>query len=450
MKFLKKKTAFVLLIVSVLLLAPGLSIFALDVFNSKEIKTNQSAEKLSAETVNALNFQDVMKYPKAKLSYGETNTEEKAANITAVKQTEKSKKEKIENFKVPLPEDSTVVYDCDPAPLDLYDTRDISNEYYTVYDLISGKTVTINAFEMLCEIVYNEISDGWGAEAIEAQAVAAYSYVRFNDETGRVPTVGLKTGYSSVIENCVTAVQGQAVTYEGEVINAVYSASTAGCTVQSGDVWGVQYPYLVSVESLYDENDPYYGVETVLSVSEVKKLIQTRTDIQLSDNIKNWFEIDSVYSRKHIGNMKIDGYSGCKLDGTATDITGRTLADILGLRSNSIDIEYKDGNFIFTTYGWGHGVGMSQWGACFYANAGYSYDWILRHYYLNTDLKLTEENEKAVDRGQKSEQEIEEEQTNAIIVDDNEENRLNVQNDSSLETGIDKQSSSAVDNADLT
>ena len=87
---------------------------------------------------------------------------------------------------------------------------------------------------------------------------------------------------------------------------------------------------------------------------------------------------------------------------------------MLGLKNNAFEIKYEDGNFIFTTYGWGHGVGMSQWGAYYYAESGYTYDQILRHYYLDTWISLSDENQKAVERGEKDSSE----DSSEIIIED--------------------------------
>ena len=74
--------------------------------------------------------------------------------------------------------------------------------------------------------------------------------------------------------------------------------------------------------------------------------------------------------------------------------------------------------FTFKSYGWGHGVGMSQWGACYYAEAGYTYDQILTHYYVNCYLGLSSVNDKAVKRGRMSQEEIDKEIKDSEIVDE--------------------------------
>ena len=248
--------------------------------------------------------------------------------------------------------------------------------------------------------------------------MAAYTWVRFNDSIGAIPTVGLKSGYSSKIERCINAVEGQTVMYNGNIINAVYSASTAGYSTTSEDIWGVSYPYLKRVKSEFDDKDPNWGIEATYTKDEVKERIESQTDIKLSDDVKNWFKIDSAFSGKYISGVTIDGHTSCTYDGSEARITGITLCNLFDVKSNAMEISYKDGVFTFKSYGWGHGVGMSQWGACYYAEAGYTYDQILTHYYVNCYLGLSAVNDKAVKRGQMSQDEIDKEIKDSEIVDE--------------------------------
>ena len=296
------------------------------------------------------------------------------------------------------PEDKNFSYsDNIPAPSGLYAARDTSSEFFTVRDITTGKTVTMNAFELVCAIVYNEIGDGWGTEAIKAQAVAAYSCLRYSDSIGMLETVGIKMNYTPKIESCVRAVQGQVVNYKGNIANTLYSASTAGYTIPSGDVITSRYPYLTCVKSAYDYKDPNWGRKTSFTQQQVKSKLEQRFRITLSDNLKNWFRITDSRYGKYIFGLSVD---------SKAKAAGKEIAALFGLRSNAFDISYANGKFTFTTYGWGHGVGMSQWGACMYARNGYSYDQILRHYYPGTSIGLSKVSRMAVDRGKKSEEEL--------------------------------------------
>lgn len=283
-------------------------------------------------------------------------------------------------------------------------TRDISREFYTVRDITTGKLVTMNAFELVCGIVYNEVGDGWGAEAIKAQAVAAYSCLRYSESIGMVETVGIKKNYTPTIQSCVRAVQGQVMFYGGGIANTLYSASTAGYSIPSGDVIVSKYPYLTCVKSAYDEQDPNWGRKVTVTKADVKQNLESKFGIKLSDDVKNWFKITDCRYGKYIFGISID---------SKANATGKAIAALFGLRSNAFDISFKDDVFTFTSYGWGHGVGMSQWGACMYARHGYTYDQILTHYYVGTKLGLSGVSQKAVERGKKSAEELEKEAASA-------------------------------------
>jgi len=355
-----------------------------------EEKSTSDIEAKAADTLDAVEALSFMRFKKAAI--GEYD-------MTAV-QSKKTKKKKEEldpeDFKVPFPEDNTVIYLPERNdPLNFTETRSLTEEFYTVHDENSGSTVTMNAHELLLQMVNNEIGDSWGEEAIKAQFVAAYSHLRFNEALGLTPTVGLKSGYSSKLRSCFAQVEGQAMMYGGKIINGVYSASTAGYSTTAEDIWGVDYPYLRCVESEYDDQDPNWGIEKKYSRDEVKALLENKFSITLSDDVTKWFTVDRIYSVRYIDTVTIDGRSDCKL-------TGNGLCNLVGLKSNAIEIAYKDGEFTFTSYGWGHGVGMSQWGACYYAKNGWTYDQILTHYYVDATLGLSQVSASAVNRGQQS------------------------------------------------
>ena len=298
--------------------------------------------------------------------------------------TAEKKAQDPNDFTVEFPKDEDEYYDIHNDPLGFTSTRSIAGEFYTVHDIHTDTVVTMNAHELICSAVYSEIGDGWGEEAIKAQAVAAYTCLRFNAEHGILETVGIKRNYTSTIENCVSAVEGQVLLYDGEIINAVYSASTAGYSTASRDIWGGDYPYLQRVRSVYDSKDPNWGVPTTKSKAEVKSILEKKVGFTLSDDVTKWFTITSAFSGKYIRTITITGNAG-----QTANISGEDMCSLFGLKSLAMDISFKDGTFTFKTYGWGHGAGMSQWGCCYYADAGWTYDQILSHYYVNTSLALS-------------------------------------------------------------
>lgn len=294
------------------------------------------------------------------------------------------------DFTVPFPKQETLVYEpVRQPPMNLAQTRSVADEYFRVYDENSGSTVVMSAHELLCLMVNNEIGDTWDEDAIKAQTVAAYSHLRYNDEHGFTPTVGLKYGYSGRLENCVSSVEGQAMYYDGSIINAVYSASTAGYSTTGSDIWGVDLPYLKCVKSEYDHLDPNWGKVKTFTREEIKSRLESKFGITLSDDVTKWFTIERAYSIRYIDRIIVDGRSDCVLSGV-------DLCYLADHDSNAMEIKYKDGIFTFTSYGWGHGAGMSQWGAHYYAENGWTYDQILMHYYVDAKLRLSTPSESTV------------------------------------------------------
>lgn len=324
-----------------------------------------------------LSFVEFKKAPLSEYDMSVVQTSAKTVKIGANGITDPN------DFTVPFPEQDTLIYlPVRREPMELTDTRSVADEYYRIYDENSGSYYTMNAHELLCLMVNNEIGDSWDQEAIKAQIVAAYSHLRFNHEHGLTPTVGLRYGYSSKLEGCVNAVEGQAMLYDGQVINGVYSASSAGYSTTAKDIWNVDYPYLKCVESEVDKQAPNFGEERSFSKEQVRAMLEGRFGITLSDDVTQWFTITRAYSVVYIDTVMIDGRDSCTL-------TGIQLCNMMDLMSNAIDIKYKDGTFTFISYGWGHGVGMSQWGAKYLADDGWTYDQILTHYYVDAYLEVT-------------------------------------------------------------
>ncbi len=244
-----------------------------------------------------------------------------------------------------------------------------------------GSVHTDDAFDLVCRIVNNEISTSFSDEAIRAQAVAAYSYVKYHNVNGLTPSVLVRSDPPQRIVDLVSSVWGKCCYYNGKVAQTVYMASSSGYTASSVNVWGGSVPYLVSVECPFDaDGDPNYGKQTKFSESEIRSSLERYLGITLSDNPENWLTVTGHIDGNYVLTVDVDGQA---------TITGRKLRESVlsyNLRSASFDISYSDGYFIFTTYGWGHGVGMSQNGANYLAKLGYTYDQILKYYYTGIDV----------------------------------------------------------------
>lgn len=245
-----------------------------------------------------------------------------------------------------------------------------------------GSRVSGSAVDIVAQIVQNEIGGSYPDEAIKAQAVAAYSYVKFYNNSGTSPSVGLSTPGTRV-KNLVAEVIGQTVQYNGSICLATYGAYNSGNSASSQNVWGTRYAYLQSVYCPYDAEYNGEGRTTTISASSVKSKLESKLKVTLGSDKDSWFEIISYYDTDYVDKVLIDG---------SVTTTGRNLREsVLGtttLRSVAFEVYYDaDGDkFVFTTWGYGHGVGLSQVGAKLMADDGYNYIEILESYYPGAEV----------------------------------------------------------------
>ncbi len=278
--------------------------------------------------------------------------------------------EEEEQEEEPEEEDEEIVSDYDP------------DEKISVK--INGSKVKKSAYDVVCMMVQAEMGTTFHQEALKAQAVAAYTYVKYNNSQGISPSVAGKTSISSNVAKAVESVIGQAVYYKGNYANTTYCAANAGVSNNCVDVWGGNLPYLVSVDSEGDEETNHYGYQTKLKLSYVADRIEDYHNVDpydYSDDPDDWFGDYSNGAGLYVSQIKVCGRK----------LTGRKVREGLlesKIRSAAFEVEYDDSEevFIFTTYGYGHGVGMSQLGANYYAKEGWSYDEILEHYYSGTKV----------------------------------------------------------------
>lgn len=231
-------------------------------------------------------------------------------------------------------------------------------------------------------------------EALKAQAVAARSYVLKKMEQNKeqdydvVDTVmnqvylddaTLKEKWkdkyeekNNKIKQAIVETKGEYMTYNNEVIEAFFFSTSTGKTENSGEVFQTQLPYLKSVDSAWDEEvSPVFSQDNNLSLEEFYQ----KLNIEYNPNLK--IEITKTTSTGRIKELKINDH-----EFKANDIYQK-----LNLRSTFFDIKQKDNQVEITTKGYGHGVGMSQYGALAMAKKGYKYQDILKYYYQGVEIK---------------------------------------------------------------
>ena len=253
------------------------------------------------------------------------------------------------------------------------------NDRLTIY--ANGKRTTGKATEIVAMVVMNEMGSSFQMEALKAQAVAVYTYIKHQNAGGVTPSFNTRTP-NSTVQSAVNAVAGEAVYYRGSLAFTPFFATSAGVTVSSAEVWGGSYPYLVSVDSEIDEEARNYEMEVTMDADTVADRVDRAMDEDLwdySDDPDDWFEIEGYTDGgRYVARIRVGNEV----------VSGRYLREnVLGLRSAAFDIDCDGEEFTFTTYGYGHGVGMSQTGADLYASEeGWDYVDILTHYYPGTQV----------------------------------------------------------------
>ncbi|VEP11997.1 SpoIID/LytB domain protein [Hyella patelloides LEGE 07179] len=254
--------------------------------------------------------------------------------------------------------------------------------------ILSGNSITaINHVDLehyLYSVVGAEAVSTWPIEALKAQAVAARSYALYKRKTGQnslydVDTTistqvykGLNTEYVTTHE-AVNSTAGQIMTYNNSVILAAFHSSSGGHTENVEDIWTSPLPYLRGVID-YDHESPVFEWDKYFPLSQFNNLLGIGVG-----NIKNMIP-EKVTPQGRIVSLKIVGDRG------TTEVSGKKIRKALDLRSTLFRIQANGSSVKVYGRGFGHGLGLSQWGAYHLAKQGVGYNQILAHYYQNASL----------------------------------------------------------------
>lgn len=286
----------------------------------------------------------------------------------------------------------------------------VSSKTVDVYFTGEDAVRTVEIEEYLLGVVAAEMPVSFPLEALKAQAVASRSYIfdkmvsggdKIESHKGAdvcTDSAHCKAWISkedrfdswakadceknwNKISAAVYETAGEYMVYGGEPITAVFYAISSGTTERAEDVWGGDVPYLQNADSRVDINAPGYRSEAKFSEKEFRrKILAEYPDTSFTPSASQWYS----------GEVRSSGGAvmSCRIGNK--DLKGTDVRRIFGLRSHNYTLTYKNGTFIFDVVGYGHGVGMSQWGAKFYADQGKNYRDILRIYYSGISFANSE------------------------------------------------------------
>ena len=277
--------------------------------------------------------------------------------------------------------------------------------------LDGGEVKTLSLHDYLRGVVAAEMPASFPEEALKAQALAARTYTMYTlklyDDGMTIPERhngaqlcsdhthckaycdidSDKTQmwgdnadfYADKIAKAVEDTDGIIATYKGQPIAAVFHSTSSAMTESAVSVWGNDTPYLVSVESPGSDEAPrYHGQVTITAEEFRQKMLLVHPEMDFSETPDKWFK-DS--NRSEAGGVIDVSVGGVR-------VSGVWLRAQLGLNSTNFKYSVKDDVLYFDTIGYGHGVGMSQYGAKALAEEGKTFDEIIKWYYTGVDLTI--------------------------------------------------------------
>lgn len=291
---------------------------------------------------------------------------------------------------------------ADPSVQTLPDQQEKIDAGSMLNVLAAGQLQPMDMETYLTGVVRAEMPASFELEALKAQAVAARTYTlhkivnggspnhpeadacddinccqafRTYEDAAQVWGADAQT-YEAKIRQAVSETDGECILYEGQPVLAVFHSSSAGVTQDAAAVWSSSVPYLQSVQTPETgETVPNYHSTASFSAAKLKDILQNALpDANLSGRVSNWFTNIQQQPNGAVTALSVGGVT----------VSGTQLRGILDLRSACFTISFDGDTVIFSVTGYGHGVGMSQYGANVLAAGGMNYRDILTWYYTNT------------------------------------------------------------------
>jgi stage II sporulation protein D len=245
--------------------------------------------------------------------------------------------------------------------------------------------------EYLVGLVNSEISSQWPWEAMKVQAVGARTYATFQKGNRAAELYDVDSGVSDQVyegtgkedlrsRKAVEETEGELLLYQGHPIFAVYHSCCGGETESPENLWPGYFPYLKSIACNFCLDSPHFLWDYRVDSETLRKRLKsagflgsTVLEIEVAERSQSG-RVWQLVVRSEKGQLAI---------------SGKEFRRFLGydlLRSTKFGVQKKDGVYIFSGLGWGHGVGLCQWGSKGMAEKGMDYRSILKYYYQNVEV----------------------------------------------------------------
>ncbi|MFB4169795.1 stage II sporulation protein D [Virgibacillus sp. JSM 102003] len=257
------------------------------------------------------------------------------------------------------------------VPLETYVSRVVASEMPAEFEIEALKAQALAARTF---IVNHLMQQGDSKKSDVTDTI--YDQVYHNDKELRKEWGSDYSWKINKIKKAVAATTGEILTYNNTPIQIAFFSTSNGYTENSEDYWENKVPYLRSVKSPWDKNSPKFLDQKIFSIKEVEKQL----GLELPNNNPLAMEITRTESNR-VAKLKVADQT----------FTGRKVREKLKLKSSDFSIEQKNDHLIFTTKGFGHGIGMSQYGANGMAKEGKNYKEIVKYYYKGIEVNQLDE-----------------------------------------------------------
>ena len=261
--------------------------------------------------------------------------------------------------------------------------------------------------EYVCGVLYHEVAPWWPMEALKVQAIVSRSFALYQAKVNAhkdydlVSTVysqvyGGRTSERGRTSKAVKLTKGKVLTYKNKLFPTFFHATCAGHTEKASNLWNINLPPLRGRECQFCQRSPHFRWKKKVSLQDIEKALQKAGfKVGLIESIRI---VDRDVSGR-ISDLEIISKRGSKIKLSANHFRLAVGPNII--RSTNFKLQIKKryapfqqvgtGQAYFEGYGWGHGVGMCQWGAFFMARKGFNTGQILGYYYPESKVKSIEE-----------------------------------------------------------
>lgn len=256
-----------------------------------------------------------------------------------------------------------------------------------------GDLFVVNEVDLedyVCGVLYHEVSHRWPIEAIKTQAIASRTYALYEKLISKnkyfdlysdiySQVYGGKTSETFRTTRAVILTQGLILSYNGKVFPTYYHATCAGQTTDAGTIWDIDIPTLYGVKCDFCKSSPHYEWEREFKISDIEKGLKNKGyEIELKG-----FEILKRDGGNRVEQILLKGKN------KDVELKGNKFRLAVGpneIKSTNFEVELKGRFVTFRGKGWGHGVGMCQWGAYGMAREGWRAEEILGYYYPGAEI----------------------------------------------------------------